>query len=357
MQSQNDIVNQLMVRLKTAIEELKTTGNSDALNEVRAFVDNAADKLKVNGNNDNINELMDRYNEKLDDIEVDVMLQRDPEMLKSISAMSSSIHKKTYENLKDTLGAVKTLQTLECEFLAIAIKEELNNEKKEELSDRHEKLLFNSCVHINPIIIDNLFAKYLQKTKNVFDLNSWNLHGPADPREPQSPLQHMLGLYLTCIDQIPKDIDIPAGSEIVPISITINLLAPKEAIQTDLVIVEKAILACRNELKQTRPELFMPESKKTEVSKTRTSKIELQEMNECLSILKKSLATGKTTSELYGHQPPKEVILEHYNLPKESLVAGNKKHSEYESCRATSRKKLDKALMYFNSVKDNCFYK
>ena len=369
MQSQNDIGNKLMARLKTAIEELETTGNSDALNKMRDLINTAANKLTANGDNDELSERIDRYNERLDDLEVNAMLQRDPEMLKSIRAIPTCIPSKSYEKLVDTLETTKTLQGIECEFLKIAINEELDETKKIEYSTRHDSLASNLKRHINPIIIDNLFARYLLKMKKIFDLESWNLHGPADPKEPQSPLQHMFGLFADCLKGIPRDIDIPAGAEIVPISITVNLLAPKEAIQSDLLIIEQAILTRRDELKRTRPDLFSPESRKAEVNKTRKSKTEITEITKSLTLLQKSIAAGKTTSYLANHQAPKEVILELFKKELEAPTTKNKTkegsvrkirggsasdNPNWSSVRGQSNSKMKKALEYLDKVKRNC---
>lgn len=292
-----------------------------------------------------------------EELDTEDLLADYPEFMKFLSKMADGTSKNTYSKMIEVLETTQTLQGIECEFLTIAIQEEFDNTKRMELSQRHDKLVANLSRHINPIIIDNLFAKYLQKMKQVFDLGSWNLHGPADPREPQSPLQHMLGLFMTCIDQIPKDIDIPAGSEIVPISITVNLLAPQEAIRTDLAVVEKAILARRDELKKNRPELFMPESRKAKIKKTRPPEEEIRQINECLSILQKSIAFGKTTSELLGHKPPTKVILDHYHLQESDVLVSGVEHERYEACRVRSTNNLRKALEYLDAVKNDRFCK
>ena len=340
------------VRFKAAIEEMRTTGNRDAFVEIGAILKSVVNELKANGNSDDIDQLAYNFDDYLDDIEASATLEKTPERLRTLP---KHLTKRTISDSIDIVETTKALQAIECDFLAIAIKEETDEAKQAELSNRHKLLASRLDSQLNAIVIDNQFAKFIQSDKKVYDSVFWNSYGPGGVKDHPSPEEHMLGLLTHCIYKMPKDIDIPAGSEIVPISITINLLAPKKAIHTDFEIVEKAIMARRDELRKNRPELFIPEGKQAYVPGTRGFETEMELMRTGLTILQKSLDSGSTMLDLFDSQPPDEVILDYYNLDEIDMVEAGNNHAKWDSDRQTAKARLQEALVHLDNVKRNCF--
>lgn len=252
----------------------------------------------------------------------------------------------------------KMLLLLQAGFLTIAAQEEVDPEIRNNMLKSINNLIGEAKQSSCAVIPGNIFCTQKNITCNSENSDIWKWSAPIDFREIQSPVDYICSIYLQCLSEVPKDSDIPPNSRVVPITININLLAPKDSIQRELSIVAESVYLIRDNLKKRRPELFLPENRKCEIAKTRDVKSQVAEIGECLSILKLSIATGKTTKELAGHQPPDEVILEYYKndltVPDQPHCSG-KKHQAWQTCRSKSTQKLKKALQYLDSAKKNIF--